>query len=152
MQATWLVVFLMVGGAPLWAVGPRLELTSAAAQPELSISAPAAPGSVSGLHSEAHCDPLRPGVGVVELAWRGALEGEQRVDLSKFPEGFATGRYERSDPLAPTLEAAAVERLEPGVNYYWRVLRAKDGGWLASATARFEAPTCPVDPVRGEHQ
>ena len=51
--------------------------------------------------------------------------------------------------LEPRLDrtTAALEKLEPGVNYYWRVLTRTDGGWVPSAVARVEAPTCPVDSV-----
>ncbi len=45
-----------------------------------------------------------------------------------------------SSPSTVTLEG-----LEPGINYFWRVLRRDESGWTTSEVIRIEAPTCPVD-------
>lgn len=148
------VAGLMALAAPLAVAGPLAVSPVSTAQNDVPISTVRPPEAASELAVEASCSPIEPGLALVALSWRPAARGgEQRVDLSKFPEGFATGRYEVSAPLEPNASAGTLERLEPGVNYYWRVLRRKGAAWVASETGRLEAPTCPVDRVReGNHE
>lgn len=111
------------------------------------LPAPSA-GPPRDLEAQAQCDALRPGVGVVAFRWRpGAADQEQRIDITAFHEGFKVGRYQASPSLPAGRTAAAIERPEPGVNYYWRVLTRTGVGWAPSPVERFEAPTCPVDSV-----
>jgi len=152
---TRFVAGLMVLAAPLaTAATPLTVLPVTPAQRDVPVSAARAQAAASDLSFEAGCSPTVPGLGLVALSWRpgAAAGGEQRVDLSKFPEGFASGRYEVSAALEPGVSAGTLERLEPGVNYYWRVLRRKGAVWVASETGRVEAPTCPVDRVIEAHE
>jgi len=83
-----------------------------------------------------------------------------RVDISKFPGGLKTGRYEsvlvpRDDPKEDrdvkartnrVLEREVLVRdLEPGVYYHSRVLALTAEGWVASSEVGFLSPICPVD-------
>jgi hypothetical protein len=38
-----------------------------------------------------------------------------------------------------------VENLEPGVNYFWRLVDLSSKGWVAGVVTRTQAPSCPVD-------
>jgi hypothetical protein len=38
-----------------------------------------------------------------------------------------------------------VERLDPGVNYLWRVRTRSQGQWIAGMPTRVQAPTCVYD-------
>jgi hypothetical protein len=146
MSRAWFVPLALALAAPALAATPRLTLEAPApallAQPVSN----AGKGVAAALRWQARCSPLEPGVGLVTLGWEpAAAEGEQRLDVTAFPEGFATGRYSVASGLEPDRSSGLLERMEPGVNYYWRVLRRSGDGWDASDTARFEAPTCPVD-------
>lgn len=49
-------------------------------------------------------------------------------------------KQEKSNNLSVTLTG-----LEPGINYYWRVLKRDRRGWIGSEVIRIKAPVCPVD-------
>jgi hypothetical protein len=123
-----------------------------AVSPDAALSAvpilPAsAPGGALDLEWFPECDPMKPGTGVVNMRWKAgaALQSDQRVDVTKFAEGFATGKFQATRALPPALISVAMEKPEPGVSYYWRVLTRTPAGWVPSGTYRFDAPTCPVD-------
>ncbi len=40
-----------------------------------------------------------------------------------------------------------IEGLEPGLNYYMRVLNLNKRGWVPGGTVRFEVPICPADMI-----
>ena len=102
--------------------------------------------AAAGLTQNAGCSETKLRTAEVFLAWIPAPAGlAQRVDISKFREGFSTGDYETSGPLPSTRKAVAIEGSEPGVHYYWRVLTATGGVWVSSAPSRFEVPTCASD-------
>lgn len=147
MNHSRMLLLALVAGAPLLQATPSLRLTPV--PPERRDEPISLTGGPVELSYEASCSPSVPGLGLVRLQWRPASEaaGVQRVDVSPFPEGFASGRYSVSDLLEPSASEGLLERMEPGVNYFWRVLRRSDAGWLASQTGRFEAPTCPVDRI-----
>lgn len=86
----------------------------------------------------------------VELRWQsvGATAGAQRVDVTKFRDGFDLARYDVSPPLAPGRDSVALAGPEPGIHYYWRVLTETPRGWAPSRVERFEVPVCPWDPPR----
>lgn len=112
----------------------------------LEIAPGEGPRSASRLTHETGCSETKLRTGEVFLAWTPASGGlAQRVDVSKFRDGFETGAYETSGPLSGALDRAALEGPEPGIRYYWRVLTDTGGSWAASATERFEAPTCASD-------
>lgn len=107
--------------------------------------------SAAGLRAAARCDQETPRASIVSLAWtpaNGEAVSGQRVEISKFHEGFERGPFETTGTLSPQTATVAVNAPEPGIRYYWRVLTARGDGWRASTVERFEAPVCPSDPPR----
>lgn len=45
----------------------------------------------------------------------------------------------------PGVVAVRIEGLEPGLNYFWRVVSTTNGRQIAEGTARCQAPVCPAD-------
>lgn len=104
------------------------------------------PGGAAELDWQARCSETRRRTAIVALGWRPAAEAAvQRVDVSKFRDGFERLRYEVSPRLADERAAVAIEGAEPGINYYWRVLTERPEGWVPSAVERFDVPVCPWD-------
>lgn len=60
--------------------------------------------------------------------------------LSKLVVLEAKGLKER-----PGVVAVRIEGLEPGLNYFWRVVSTTNERLLAEGTAKCQAPTCPAD-------
>jgi hypothetical protein len=121
-----------------------------ASDSEAEILAVGTPGAASDLAASARCHETMPRAALVALEWRPAgaeTGGVQRVDISKLRDGFATDRYETTRALPSATGAIGIEAPEPGIHYYWRVLTASPGGWVASEVERFEVPICPFDPV-----
>jgi hypothetical protein len=108
---------------------------------------PQSVGGADGLSFTARCLDTNPRVARVDLAWRlgDPRASGQRVDITKFREGFATGRFDVTPRLADRVESVAVEAPEPGINYYWRVLTETVSGWVSSPIERFEVPICVSD-------
>ncbi len=74
----------------------------------------------------------------------------QRLDITKFRDGFELGRFETSGELAAERTGASIDGAEVGIRYYWRVLTRTSAGWVASDSGRFEVPTCPLDGPRDD--
>ncbi len=107
---------------------------------------PALPGGAGDLRFSERCSETRRRTAVIALSWRaGQGNGDQRVDITKFRDGFDLGRYQTSGRLPHGQTAAGVEAPEPGLRYYWRVLTETPAGWIPSAVERFEVPVCPWD-------
>jgi hypothetical protein len=142
-----LVSALTLGMAPSAADAPVVVFA-----PVLAGAAPAkllppeTPGAAVALIAGAECSRLEPGKGLLVMSWAHRGEGgEQRIDITAFPDGFERLRYQTTHNLPPDQTAAVLERPEPGINYFWRVLTQTEGGWVTSEVARADAPTCPVD-------
>jgi len=95
--------------------------------------------------TEAGCALDVPRDVVVTFAWSPAqVPGlEQRVQITVYRDGFATGRYSLSESLGSgasrfTWQGAA----EPGLVNHWRVVTRHDTGWAPSESASLEAPVC----------
>jgi hypothetical protein len=71
-----------------------------------------------------------------------------RIDISKFRDGFATGRYLTSGLRDAGERALLFDEASAGLYYYWRVLAKTPDGWVVSGNGRFDAPTCAVDMVK----
>jgi len=125
--------------AAFHAAGPGDAIT-------LSLSEGAAGGAME-LSVGARCLDTNPRVARIDLTWRlgDPRASAQRVDITKFGDGFATGRFDVTPRLEGGAEAVAVEAPEPGINYYWRVLTETASGWVASPVGRFEVPICVSD-------
>lgn len=107
-----------------------------------------APLAATSLAAEASCGQSLPRAAIVDLAWGAAGASgasARRVDISKFPEGFATGRFDTTGVQAASLRAASVQAPEPGLRYYWRVLTRGPEGWVSSQVRRFRVPVCRAD-------
>jgi hypothetical protein len=150
---------LMLAAASAWtafAAGPPIE-AFAPLPPEEAGTAVLPPGSAtaaSELSAAPACHPAKRRAALVALHWQpvpGSEPGRdetpvaQRVELTKFRDGFRTGRLEASRRLAAAVEAVAVDSPETGILYYWRVLTLTPDGWAPSAVERFEVPICPWD-------
>jgi hypothetical protein len=106
------------------------------------------PEAATALEAVAYCDPLTPGVTVVELRWKvaeAAVAAEQRVDVAGTSARFREGTFAKHGALSPGTTSMVLRSVEPGIAYRWRVLSKTAQGWVASATGRFDGPTCPVD-------
>ncbi len=129
---------------------PTFEAFRPAAPDQLG--APVVPGSPAttalALAYESRCNPEKRRAAIVALGWEAASGGNllgQRVEISKFRDGFSRGHFEATRRLPLATSAVAVDAPEPGVNYYWRVLTETPEGWAASPVGRFEVPVCPWD-------
>lgn len=137
-----------------WAVSaaepPLTPFRTATQSEQETLWAPAADGveAPTDLSHEVRCSAEVFRTADVDLRWHpvaAAEGGEQRVDLSKFRDGFEKGRFETSGALEASRDGARLTAPEPGVHYYWRVVRQTEAGWVSSPTARFEVPVCPWD-------
>jgi len=79
---------------------------------------------------------------LVKLFWDPAGSAEQAVAVSARPDGLDGGNYTTSETLPASQSTYELRESQPGGIYYWRVLTRGGDGWLASATATFEGPTC----------
>ena len=148
-------LWLLVAGAALSQVDPGVETFAPATREQTSIALlpPNTPGGAEDLSFTARCLDTSPREGLITLTWRSAQAGAsgQRVDVTKFHEGFDVSRFDASRRLDSNFEAVGLQAPEPGINYYWRVLTATPSGWITSQVGRFEAPVCPSDGPAFEH-
>ncbi len=109
---------------------------------------PGHPAASDALRAAAQCNESKPRMSIVELHWQpSSIDGllMHQVDISKFRDGFAKGRFKTTRELASATKTVAVDGPEPGLNYYWRVRTKTSAGWAASRVGRFEVPICPHD-------
>jgi hypothetical protein len=139
---------LLVGALPLAAAPPEVEPlqpleTARAAEPVVA----GEPAETAGeLLSILDCDRFRPRTAVITLRWKRALQGApQRLDVNGIAGGFASGRFVATRDLPAARTTAAVEQLEPGRSYQWRVLTRTGAGWVASKVDEFLVPVCTAD-------
>lgn len=112
----------------------------------IDIAMPGGPGAATTLVDTMGCSETKLRTSEVFLNWTPSTAAlAQRVDISKFRDGFQTGTYETSGPLPGNRSATAIEGAEPGIHYYWRVLTSTGGSWASSQIERFAAPTCASD-------
>jgi hypothetical protein len=106
-------------------------------------------GAANNLVARAECSQMTPGRAVAYLNWTITSPGNvQRVDVTIFPDGFATGDYESVGPLPSNQSSLAFDQLKGQAVHQWRVLTLVGGAWIASQTERFEGPTCVRNLVR----
>ncbi|REK04621.1 MAG: hypothetical protein DWQ36_17395 [Acidobacteria bacterium] len=149
------------------AVAPqRLDAQSASSQspPVVSLQSPGAPlaagagpgGSLLFAEARGRCSERVLRAGEVVLHWelppleagQGGGLTVQRLQLTRFRDGFETGNYEESGDLPLDLGELVVSAPEPGVLYRWRIVVLKSAlPILVASTERFEAPVCPGDGV-----
>ena len=117
------------------------------AQLEEKILEPGTSSAASNLNVSAECASIQPGESVATFHWTPVPDRErrQRVDVTKFRDGFERKAFETIAVLPAAQASVEWRGSEAGINYYWRVLTFTADGWGPSAVARFEAPTCPVD-------
>lgn len=139
----------LFGGSALLAQAP-LTLRPAEAA-DLDIDLTTEEVSTPRLDNATECIDGAPRISRVELAWTAPDLPvlAQRLDVSKFRDGFDNGRFETTGEIDPAVRSGIVDTGEPGIYYYWRVLTRTGAGWVSSATARFEVPVCPMDEPRG---
>jgi hypothetical protein len=95
----------------------------------------------------ARCSEERRRASDVTLGWSTTRAGIRalRVDISKFRDGFATGKLVSSVELAPGERTFEFLGGKAGTYYYWRLLTKTEEGWVYAANGRFDAPICPSD-------
>jgi len=122
-----------------------LPTTVQTAIPRQSIGPGGGPPSATGLMARSDCDPEVGAYG--QLSWAPAAEAgsEQRVAITQFADGFTTGRFTVSEPLAGDAAQLLWERLEPGVLYRWQVLTQHGDVYAGSETAMFRGADCFAD-------
>jgi len=96
------------------------------------------------------CSRTRLGGRDVIMAWKlsQAQSEVQRVDVTKFPNGFQSGDYLTSGERPAADRGLMFEEPEPGIFYYWRLMTKTPGGWVVRGTGRAQAPICPVDGIK----
>ena len=114
-------------------------------EPESYEKATAAPDTK--LEVEARCSETRLRASDVTLGWSVERPGTTtlRVDITSFPDGFATGKFVTSGELSPDDTKFEFPDGLPGIYYYWRLLAKTELGWTFAGSGRFEAPICPND-------
>lgn len=105
--------------------------------------------AASGLQAELFCDPAEARRGLAELRWTPADPPgqEQRVLVTIFKGGFASGAFEESKPLPPDQDSYVFESVQGQAVHRWRVLTVGAAAETSSETARFEGPLCIYDEV-----
>jgi hypothetical protein len=144
--ATGLLVLcqaLVASAAP--SLRPQMPLH--VAQYEERISDDPSLPSATNLTVRADCDRLNLGLPLAVFSWASAADrrGEQKVEITPFRNGFSLRKAEVIGEVPPDQATLQWRGGEAGINYYWRVLTRTSDGWVASRTARYEVPTCPVD-------
>ena len=95
---------------------------------------PGPPGGADALTASASCHETLPRAAIVGLRWSTAETGTgstQRVDISKYRDGFSTGQFSTSRLLPAATTAVGIEAPEPGIHYYWLVV--EQGGAVRGA-------------------
>jgi len=144
---------LLLGGAILLLHGPLRRAASAPALPGqvlldgFPILDTAGSAAASGLQAMVGCSESEPRNGIAKLSWDIAPKSgsSQRVVMTIFRDGFITGRFQKSEPLASDETSLVWERLEPGIIHFWRVLTLQPDRWVASETATLDPPMCVAD-------
>jgi hypothetical protein len=97
------------------------------------------------LVAEVRCSETHIGKAIAKLTWRvsNSPGSQQRIDITMYWDGFEKGHFETIGPHPPDQSFVELERLEPGINYYWRVLTLTPKGWVPSETTRCGVPVCP---------
>ncbi len=98
-------------------------------------------GAATGLTATAECvgGPPEP---VVHMHWDPSGDGRQRVQVTVFADGFATGRIDRSRRLSSRQSRLTWRRAQGEAKHYWRVMTRIDGRSVPSEIATFEGPGC----------
>jgi hypothetical protein len=127
---------------------------AAPAQAAIQLAPEGTGGAAVDLSADTSCSTTVVRTSIIELRWNASAgpSGVQRIDISKFWDGFQNGRYESSRILPAQQSSASWEGAEPGIHYYWRVLTQAGSIWIPSITERFEAPVCPWDQAPGAHR
>jgi hypothetical protein len=103
--------------------------------------------AATDLQVEVECSETELRQGIAKLSWTVAKSpgSEQRVAITIVRDGFESGEFEMSGPLAPDQSSLVWEQLHGQAIHYWRVLTLHGDKWSASETASFEGPTCVAD-------
>ena len=113
----------------------------------LPILSPGGVYAATGLVAKVSRSQTQPGKAIATLSWTATNEPgrQQRIDITKYWDGFERGRFNTVGPLTPGQSVVELNNLEPGIDYYWRVLSLTPQGWVPSQTARCAVRAYPVD-------
>lgn len=67
---------------------------------------------------------------------------EQRVQVTRFADGFESGNYELGPVLGPDVSSFRYEDPQGTAKHMWRVLTRRGDTWAASDSAEFFGPGC----------
>jgi hypothetical protein len=114
---------------------------------EGAIGPPGGPGAATQLMAKARCEEAGSRTGVADLSWLPAANSgsEERVALTIFPEGFDTGNFQVSPPLAAGAASYTWPKTNPGGVHRWRVLTKHGSTWTPSEISMFSGATCVAD-------
>ena len=120
----------------------------------LPILSPGGVYAATGLVAKVSRSQTQPAKAIAKLSWRVTNESgsQQRIDITMYWDGFETGKFESVGPLPPGQSSVDLTELEPGINYYWRVLTLTPKGWVPSEMARCAVSVYPVDRPKNEGQ
>ena len=120
----------------------------------LPILSPGGAYAASSLVAKVRRSETHIGKAIAKLTWRAAnaLGSQQRIDITMYWDGFEKGNFQTIGPNPPDQSFVELDRLEPGINYYWRVLTLTPEGWVPSETARCAVPAYPIDRPEKEVQ
>lgn len=98
-------------------------------------------GAATNLSAAAECvgGPPRP---AVHMRWTPSRAGRQRVQVTVFSDGFATGRVERSERLSRTRKKLTWRAAHGEAKHYWRVMTRINGRSVPSEVSTFMGPGC----------
>jgi hypothetical protein len=97
--------------------------------------------AATGLSATTRCAGIPPKA-VVTLRWTPSGKGRQRVDVTAFPNGFSTRKFDSSGRLSSTRSRLEWRRISGEAIHRWRVLTRANGRWYSSAIRTFTGPGC----------
>lgn len=105
------------------------------------------PRAATELRSEDRCSETDLRKPLAALRWTPASTPgrEQRVDVTTRADGFAVGDFRSSAALGPAVSTLTWDRVDAGINHYWRVVTVHADAHVSSEVADFKGAVCIAD-------
>ncbi len=97
------------------------------------------------VHKEAFENELFATVWPIEYGKESRLYNRTRYPNEALTRGLRLTTSEVNPSRGGSASTVKLEGLEPGLNYFWRVLKRDANGWISEGVIRIQAPTCPAD-------